>query len=127
MSQLRAACVAVILIVLTAACGASNPTIAPSMSAEDLVACQGIPAPRPSPPDFGPDDAYLNRIYEPLQAEFATRTDEFSMMYIDGIQHIIVIGSPHPTKAVCDDLHARFGPWIHVIQRGPAVLDALHT
>jgi hypothetical protein len=44
-------------------------------------------------------------------------------MYTDGIQKLIVIGAPHPTKAMCDDLHARYGPWIEVRQ-DPGVVPA---
>jgi hypothetical protein len=87
------------------------------MTREDIAACAGIPAPRPTPPDFGPDDAYLDRIIEPLRAEIHARVPEFNSLSTDGIEHIIVIGARHPTKAMCDDLHARFGPWIRVEQR----------
>lgn len=91
------------------------------MSNEDLAACKGIPAPRPTPPDFGPDDAYLDRIIEPLQAEVMARAPEFNIIYLNGVEHIIVIGAPHPTKAMCDDLHARYGPWIRVEQSSGVV------
>ena len=86
------------------------------MSSEDIAACAGIPAPRPTPPDFGPDDAYLDRIIEPLSAEVHARGGTFNSISTDRIEHIIVIGAPHPTTAMCDDLHERFGPWIRVEQ-----------
>jgi hypothetical protein len=84
----------------------------------------GIPAPPPSPPDFGPDDAYLDRIYEPLTAEImgTTPNGEFTYMFLDGVSHIIIIGARSPTKALCDDLHTRYGPWIRV-EQSSGVID----
>jgi hypothetical protein len=86
------------------------------MSSADLAACQGVPAPRPTPPDIGPDLYYLDRINDALSAEVMERGGEFVSMYTDELRAIIVIGAPHPTKAMCDDLHARYGPWIQVVQ-----------
>jgi hypothetical protein len=95
------------------------------MSSEDLAACEGIPAPPPSPPDFGPADAYLDRIYEPLTAEVMGPPADANSIFLDGVHHIIVIGALHPTKALCDDLHARYGPWIRVVQN-QGINEALH-
>lgn len=87
-----------------------------TMSAEDLAACKGVPAPRPTPPDIGPDLYYLDQIHDALSAEVQQRGGEFVAMGTDELRKMIVIGAPHPTKAMCDDLHARYGPWIEVEQ-----------
>jgi len=92
-----------------------------SMSSADLAACQGVPAPRPTPPDIGPDLYYLDRIHDALSAEIMERGGEFVSMYTDESRKIMVVGAPHPTKAMCDDLHARYGPWIQVVQDSGAV------
>jgi hypothetical protein len=111
-----------VLAGVVAACIPEGPTSAPTMSIEDLAACEGIPAPPPSPPDFGPDDAYLDRIYEPLTAEVMGRPPaDANYIFLDGVHHIIVIGAPNPTKELCDDLHARYGPWIQVRQSSGVV------
>lgn len=111
---------------LVAACGpaptAEPATAPPPMSSADLSACQGVPAPPPTPPDFGPDTAYLDRIIEPLRTEVMARAPEFVGIGIDRTENIIVIDAPHPTKTMCDDLHQRFGPWIRVRQRESPVL-----
>ncbi len=99
-----------------AGCTVAPPSPIPTMTAEDLAACQGRPAPRPTPPDFGPDNAYLDRIYEPLRAEIEARAPEFTSIATHPMEHLIVIGARHPTKEMCDDLHNRFGPWIRVEQ-----------
>ena len=91
---------------------ASAPSLGPTMSSDDLTACKGVPAPRPTPPDFGPDDAYLDRIIEPMRAEVMARATEFNSIGTGRTEHIIVIGAPYRTKAMCNDLHERFGPWI---------------
>jgi hypothetical protein len=103
-------------VILTPQPATADPTI----SIGDLEACSGVPAPRPTPPDFGPDNAYLDRIFVRLSADMA-QSSQFNMMYIDETAHVIVIGASHLTKAMCDDVHARYGPWIRIEQRGPAV------
>jgi hypothetical protein len=113
----------VALIGVVTACNSAGPTIVPTVSSEDLSACAGIPAPPPSPPDFGPDDAYLDRIYPALQEEVMSqeRRGEFYYLFLDGVAHIIVIGAAHPTKELCEDLHERYGPWIRVEQSSGVV------
>lgn len=108
----------VALISVVTACSFAGPTLVPTMSSEDLAACRGIPAPPPSPPDFGPEDAYLDRIYPALEAELMSqeRRGETYYFFLDGVAHIIIIGAAHPTKEFCDDLHERYGPWIRIEQ-----------
>lgn len=111
------------VVVITIAMGACTaaPSPSPSMSSADLAACLGVPAPRPTPPDIGPDLYYLDRIYGALSSEIQESDGRFVSMYMDGVDRMIIIGAPHPTKAMCDDLHARYGPWIQVVQdSGPA-------
>lgn len=119
----RAHRVAIDLPLAIAVVGCSPPaTPVASMSSADLAACQGVPAPRPTPPDIGPDLYYLDRINDALSAEVMDRGGEFVSMYTDELRAIIVIGAPHPTKAMCHDLHARYGPWIEVVQDSGPVL-----
>ena len=108
------------LMMAVVACSPAATQVDP-MSSADLAVCQGVPAPRPTPPDIGPDLYYLDRIYDALSEEIMERGGEFVSMYTDEAAKIIVIGAPHPTKAMCDDLHARYGPWIQIVQDSGAV------
>jgi len=114
------------------ACSPAATQVAPTqlapMSSADAAACKGVAAPRPTPPDVGPDNYYLFRMHDALEAEVTGRGGEFVSMYTDEARKMFVIGAPHPTKAMCDDLHARFGPWIEVVQTsGPEEFNGDHT
>jgi hypothetical protein len=111
-------------IVLTAAllvasgCSAEGSP-APDASADSAAACHAQP---PLLPFLRPDMDQLQGLRGALREEAGRRAPELNGLYVDESAMVVVLEVRHPSKILCDDIHARFGPFVEIVHGEPGQL-----
>jgi hypothetical protein len=111
---------AIVLTALLVASGCSaEGSPSPDASADSAAACHARP---PLLPFLRPDMNQLQEVRDALREEAGRRAPELNGLYVDESAMVVVLEVQHPSKTLCDDIHARFGPFVEIVHGEPGHL-----